>query len=87
MENTLQQIDGDQLTTITGGGNDLSFWDRAKNLGKAAVNGVVNTVNAVMPDEIKAGDPAGRVSATWNDLGKIGKPFQDDPLAKARGER
>jgi hypothetical protein len=87
MENTLQQIEGDQLTAITGGAKDRSFWDRAKNLGKAAVNGAVNTVNAVMPDEINASDPAGRVNATWSDLGKIGKPFRDDPLAKARGDR
>src|SRR3712207_8346068 len=86
MENTLQQIDTDQLTTINGG-KGRSVWDRVKNAGKAAVNGAVNTINAVLPDEIKAGDPQGRVSATWSDVGKIGKPFKDDPWAKARGDR
>ena len=81
MSNTIDnQIDNEFLVTVTGG---RSFWDRAKNLGKAAVNGVYNA----LPDKLTSvGARGADVQGEWNKSSLGGKPFKDDPLSKLRGE-
>jgi hypothetical protein len=83
-----ETINSEILTGVIGGkGNDdgRGFWDRMKNLGKAAVNGVYN----VIPDKITSvGGKGGSVEGSWDKRKNLGdKPFKDDPLAKFRGDR
>ena len=82
MENQFETIEIENLSDVTGG---RGFWDRALNLGKAAVNGVYN----VLPDKITGVDAKGAsVKGSWDkDKNFGGKPFKDDPLAKFRNER
>ena len=81
-KNQFETIETNDLSEVTGG---RSFWDRMKNLGKAAVNGVYN----VLPDKITGVDAkGGGVSGEWSkDKNFGGRPFKDDPLAKFRNER
>lgn len=80
-KNQFETIDIDNLSEVTGG---RSFWDRMKNLGKAAVNGVYN----VLPDKLTGVDAKGvSVQGSWDKDKNLGKPFKDDPLAKFRNER
>ena len=83
-----ETINTDRLTAVTGGDGGRSFWDRMKNLGKAAVNGVYN----VIPDKITGvdigGKKGGSVQGEWDKRKNLGDtPFKDDPLAKFRGDR
>lgn len=85
----LETISSDTLAGVMGGKEERGFWDRAKNLGKAAVNGAVNVANAAIPDQVQiSAQPGGvGVAGTWNlPADPIPKPFKDDPLAKARGD-
>lgn len=70
-----ETIHNDLLADV-GGGN--GFWENAKNLGKAAVNGGVNTLNFFHDHPINAGK-FGTFSVGGS---RIDKPFKDDPLSK-----
>lgn len=71
MNNTFESIDIAHLAGVTGG---RSIWDRAKDLGKAAVNGGVNVINQKL-------NPNG--GPFMSDKGPIEKPFKGDPLSQA----
>jgi hypothetical protein len=77
----LQTIDLGQLLYVDGGGN--GFWSdlgyNALNLGKASVNGLVNTANWLLPKTVDVN--LGIVKAHF-EPSPIGKPFRDDPRAK-----
>ncbi len=74
-ESNLETINHDILVDVSGG---ASFLDNAKNLGKAAVNGGVNTLNFLHDHPISAGK-FGEFKVGGS---RIDKPFKDNPLSK-----
>lgn len=69
--NTFESIEIAHLANVIGG---RSLLDRAKDLGKAAINGGVNLANHKL-------NPNG--GPFMSDKGPIEKPFKNDPLSQA----
>jgi hypothetical protein len=70
-------IDIEMLTRV-GGGDSGGFWQDMQNLGKAAVNGGVNTLNFVHDHPIELGK-FGKFTIGGD---RIEKPFKNDPRSQ-----